>query len=62
MRDNIIRPSRFVAPLPSYIVTVEVGRSKIVSEKRAHNAAEAIADAINGLRDGDPLRVTAKRK
>lgn len=59
MRGNLIR---FVSPMPCYLVTVEVGRSKIVSEKRARNAAAAIADAISGLRDGDPLRVTAKLK
>lgn len=59
MRDNLIR---LVPPMPCYVVTVELGRSKIVSEKRARNAAAAIADAINGLRDGDPLRVTAKLK
>ena len=59
MRNNVIR---LAAPMPSYVVTIEVGKTRVITEKRAKNASAAIADAIVGLGSGYPLRVTAKRK
>lgn len=54
--------ARLTPPTPCYVVTVEIGRSKIVTERHATNAAAAIAQAVVELREGASLRITARRK